>query len=231
MNKFYNPKKKSRKKEIKSVYKNYTTKIFFITAICYILQMLIPAFTGLFYLHSEHILTRPWMFITAIFMHSGFYHILFNMLGLIIFGPLLEQKLGSKKFLFLYMIGGIFANIVSVIVYPIIKNGPFAALGASGAIMAMLGTLIILMPNLQVLIYGIIPMRLWTAGILWFILDLWNTFDPNSNIGGLAHIAGMFFGLAYGLFLKKQYGEAIKKTNNKDPLSKYESDDIISKYV
>src|SRR3989344_8244692 len=93
-----------------SRYHNFALIIMIITVICFILQISIPGFTEWFYLTSTDAFVRPWMFLTAMFMHSpgGIWHIFFNMFGLLMFGPILEQRIGSNKFLFLYLVGGIF---------------------------------------------------------------------------------------------------------------------------
>lgn len=208
----------------RSRYQNYAFALLIITIICFVLQLAIPGFTEWFYLKSTDAFVRPWMFLSALFMHAGIWHIAFNMLGLVIFGPLLEQQIGSRRFLFVYLAGGIFANVATFRYYP-------AALGASGAIMAMLGTLIVLMPRLQVLIYGIIPMPLWTAGILWFILDTLTVVTPGSNIGGLAHIAGMGFGLLVGWHLLSQKKRSFKRVKAKKDLSSDDVDDLVKRYM
>lgn len=207
---------------------NYWLYIVIITVIFFILQLISQyyfqdKFTELFMIDSPNFFHKPWMIVTAIFLHAGLWHIFFNMFALLIFGPLCEQKIGSKKFLFLYLAGGIFANIVGLFFYNY-------ALGASGAIMAMLGALIILMPRLVVLIWGIIPLPLWAAGILWFILDLFTTMDATSNIGGAVHIAGMTFGLLFGLYIKHQYGVINKIIKQKKHLNDDEIRKIAKKY-
>jgi uncharacterized protein len=205
---------------------NYWFYIIIFTVFVFILQLIFRNwFTELFFLDSENFARKPWMIFTAMFLHDtgGFWHIFFNMFALLIFGPLIEQKIGSKRFLFLYLIGGIIGNIIGLFFYPF-------ALGASGAIMAMLGTLIILMPNLIVLIWGILPLPLWAAGILWFLLDIFTTLNPSSNIGGIVHIAGMSFGLLFGLYLRSQHNDANKIIKRKKHLSNNEVTKITRRY-
>ncbi|MEA3515066.1 MAG: rhomboid family intramembrane serine protease [Nanoarchaeota archaeon] len=202
-----------------SDYKNYSLKILIITAIAFILQQIIPYFESIFILNSSYILSRPWMFLTSMFLHGSLMHIFFNMFALMIFGPMIEQRIGSRRFLFVYIIGGIFANIIGVFFYP-------QSLGASGAIMAMLGTLVILMPHLRVFIYGLVPIPLWMAGIAWFLLDLFGSFSGTRGIGHIVHIVGLLFGLIFGLYLRNKTqkisfknikpGKSMNKSNNVD---------------
>ena len=174
----------------------------------FILQIVLGNnFTEFFMLISSDIFTRPWILLTSMFLHGGLNHLFFNMYGLLLFGPLLEHKIGAKKFLFIYLLSGIFASFFSSFFYA-------RALGASGAIMGMLGALIILMPNLRLLFLFIIPMPLWIAGIVWILIDTLRIFIP-SGVGNIAHLVGIGCGLLYGLYLKKQKKQFNKKFESK----------------
>ncbi|MCH8981052.1 rhomboid family intramembrane serine protease, partial [candidate division KSB1 bacterium] len=70
-----------------------------------------------------------WQFFTYMFLHAGFMHLLFNMLGLFFFGPRLEVRLGSRSFLTLYFLSGLGGALLSVLFAP---NA--AIVGASGAV-------------------------------------------------------------------------------------------------
>ncbi len=72
---------------------------------------------GGFYFNSPNF--RPWQLITYMFMHGSFTHILFNMFGLFIFGPILEYFMGSKRFLNFYLICGIGAGLLQMLVQAI----------------------------------------------------------------------------------------------------------------
>lgn len=166
-------------------------------------------FTNMFQLTGGEAFTRPYMLITHMFLHGGPGHLFWNMYALMIFGPLLEQKIGPKRFILLFLGSGFLAGFISSFVYP-------SALGASGAIMGMLGTLIILMPNLKLLLFFFIPMPLKYAGILWALLDIFGLFYV-SGIGNVAHLVGLAMGLLYGLYLKaqrKQYTKQIKRAKS-----------------
>jgi uncharacterized protein len=194
-----------------------------VNIIFFIFQFILGrGFTNSLILISSDILTRPWILITSMFLHSGPYHLLFNMYVLFIFGPLLEQRIGANRFLLIYFVSGIIAGIISSLIYPLITGTPFAALGASGAIMGMLGILIILMPNLKLLFFFIIPTQLWVAAIIIALIDVFGIFYP-TGIGNIAHLAGMATGLLYGLTLKKKRVKFTKKFSSKQHL---ESEDV-----
>ena len=172
--------------------------IIVINLIVFLLQLTLgSAFTNSFILISEDIFTRPWILVTSMFLHStfGFSHILFNMYALFLFGPLLEQRIGAKRFLFLYLGSGFVAAFLSSFFYA-------RALGASGAIMGMIGAMIILLPHLRLLLFFVIPMPLWMAGIAWALIDLFGVFFP-SGVGNIAHLVGMGIGLLYGFYLQR----------------------------
>ncbi len=180
-------------------------------------------FTNTFMLVPGDILVRPWILITSMFLHAGFAHLFFNMYVLLIFGPVLESRIGKKRFFWLYIGSG----IISALGYSLISTTP--ALGASGAIMGMLGATIMLLPNLQVLFFFIIPMSLRTAGIIFAIIDLLGVFNPSSGIAHTAHLFGLAAGLIFGWYLikkkkkfqtsfntLKKYSEPIQKNKGKN---------------
>ena len=184
-----------------------------VTVLVFLLQILLPtSFTEHFMLISADILERPWILVTSMFLHSlqNPFHIIFNMFILFFFGPLVEARIGTKRFLGLYFGAGIIAAIIASFFYA-------AALGASGALMGVLGVAVVLMPNLQVLLWGIIPMTLRTLAILFVLIDIFNTIAA-TNIATMAHFAGLATGLAFGFFLKKRQKKFTKRFSKKTDL-------------
>jgi uncharacterized protein len=187
--------------------------------IFFIIQQFSPAFTASFLLVSRDILTRPWILITSMFLHANFIHIFFNMYVLFMFGPLLEQRIGPWRFLFIYLVSGIVAAILSSFFYS-------SALGASGAIMGIIGVLIILMPNLQLLLFFVIPMPLWFAAIIIAVIEFIGVLFP-TNVANIAHLVGLGCGLLYGWYLKDKMKVYVKKFSKKTHLE----DDDIDEYL
>ena len=183
-----------------------------INLLFFILQVVLgDGFTQVFVLIGKDVFTRPWILLTSMFLHGGFNHIFFNMYALFLFGPMLEHRIGAKRFLIVYLGSGLIAGFLSSFVYT-------AALGASGAIMGMIGALIIVMPHLRLLFFFFIPMPLWIAGIVWAFLDAIGVFYP-SGVGNVAHLVGMGAGLLYGLHLKQkkqQYDVTFKSKTHMD---------------
>jgi rhomboid family protein len=140
-------------------------------------------------------LQRPWTIITSLFVHEGFWHIFGNMLTLFFFGRVLAQIVGRNKFLLVYFIGGLIGNTLFIILE---LSSSFLAIGASGAVFAVAGALVVLMPNLRVNMWFVIPMPLWVVVIIFFVLL---SFVPGVN--WQAHIGGLAVGLIAGYLFRK----------------------------
>ncbi|MEM2889976.1 MAG: rhomboid family intramembrane serine protease [Candidatus Hadarchaeum sp.] len=162
--------------------------------------------TFLYYLAASGatVVSRPWTLITSIFIHGGFLHLLFNCLVLLSFGPVLETRIGGKRFLGLFFCSGILAAIGQLLF-----TAPEAILlGASGAILGVLGALTVLAPRLPVLLFFIIPLRLWMATLGFGILSvLLVVFEVGGSIANVAHLVGLVAGLLYGYKLKREERE------------------------
>lgn len=174
-------------------YKNYFLSLIIVCVMVFILQVLIGGFSDIFLLNQESWL-QPWRFLTAIFLHGGILHLIYNMFALFFFGIVLERTIGSRRFLAVFLTTGILANLVSINFYD-------SSLGASGAIFGIIGALIVLKPKIIVWAFGL-PMPLFVAGILWVAGDLIGIFTP-SNVANIAHLSGMGFGLIIGSFYRK----------------------------
>lgn len=176
---------------------------FWLSAICiivFILQNLIPGFTELFMLDSDSYL-QIWRFLTAIFLHGSLAHLIYNLFALLLFGSIAEKLVGGKKFLIVFFVSGIAANIIA-------GNFYSSSLGASGAIFGIIGLIVILKPGMAVWAFGL-PMPMFLAGILWMAGDLLGAVgffigNPIDNTGNIAHLAGMFIGMVFGFFYKEK---------------------------
>jgi len=196
--------------------KNVVMTLLAINIGAFILQMFLgDAFTDFFVLKQGDLFARPWTLLTSMFLHGDITHILFNMYVLFIFGPLLQSRIGAQRFLFVYLFSGIIAAVASSFIYS-------SALGASGAIMGMLGVVIVLMPRLKVLFFFVIPMPLWVAGIVIAGIDLVGAFNP-SGIANVAHLVGMGCGIGYGFKLKEKRKKFNKRFHSR---SHMDSDDV-----
>ena len=171
----------------------------------FLLQKLIPSFTDLFILDSRLVFLRIWTLVTAIFLHSGLVHLLYNLFALALFGSILEHLIGSKKFLILFFVSGLAASLASLPFYT-------RVLGASGAIFGILGMLGILRPKLTVWLHSI-PMPMIIALFVWAAGDIIGIYAP-SGTANIAHLGGLAVGIVAGIYYKRQFAE--KKSKKED---------------
>ncbi|MCL2265009.1 MAG: rhomboid family intramembrane serine protease [Treponema sp.] len=141
-----------------------------------------------------------WTFITYMFMHADLTHIFFNMLGLFIFGLVVERQMGSWEFLIFYLITGILAGVFSFIVF-ILTGGIFIALlGASGALYAVMLAYAVFFPRSVIHIWGILPIRAPVMVLVFTALSLFFIFSGRGgNVAHLTHLAGFIFAWLYFL--------------------------------
>jgi hypothetical protein len=157
---------------------------------------------------------RIWTLVTSMFMHANITHLLVNMISLLFIGNFVEKIIGRKRFLWFYLLAGVIAGLTFILFAFLFQtNLEIGAVGASGAIFALGGLLMILTPRLPVLVFFIIPMPMWIAmifllGVLWMLS--WVVGLP---IGNTAHLGGLVAGIGYGLYLKKRYRRKVELLN------------------
>ncbi|MEW6178869.1 MAG: rhomboid family intramembrane serine protease [Chloroflexota bacterium] len=148
--------------------------------------------------------------LTHMFLHGGWVHFLSNMWTLFIFGDNVEDRMGSFRFLVFYLLGGISAGLLQIILgSPVVP-----AVGASGAIAAVLGAYFLFFPRAQVITFVPVFFLPWFVNIpaiiylgFWFISQLFSgllslAVPAGMSMGGIAwwaHIGGFVFGLFLAL--------------------------------
>ena len=136
-----------------------------------------------------------WQLGTYMFLHGGFFHILFNMFALWMFGSDLEKSWGSEKFLFYYFLTGIGAGLCDVLVHP---SATSVTIGASGAVYGLLLAFGMTYPDRPILIYFVIPIKAkYFVVIIGGIAFLSAVGSYGSGISHIAHLGGMIFGYLY----------------------------------
>lgn len=144
---------------------------------------------------ASALLHRPWTALAYMFTQVDFLHLLCNMLWLLLFGRLSQQPLGQKKVGWLYVAGGL-AGALAFAICNAIAPGPHSMMmGASCAVAAVIGTVLVMMPNWRVnlLMFGRVKV-LW-VGIAAIAFFAW---AEASLYVGVAHAAGLLVGLVYG---------------------------------
>ena len=142
----------------------------------------------------------PWSFISSIFLHAGIEHLLFNMIALFFFGVALERIVGKKMLFLIFILSGIIGNLG----YLITASDPtMPAIGASGAIYGIVGTLVVIVPFQRVYLYGFFPLPLILVVAFWILLDLFGLFSP-SDIANGAHLGGILVGILFGFYTRRK---------------------------
>jgi membrane associated rhomboid family serine protease len=152
------------------------------------------------YLYPDYVLQAGgwWQIVSYMFVHSGWAHIFFNMLSLFIFGVQLEQRMGSTEFILYYLVCGIGAGLVTVLVNSATGQGMIPVVGASGAIFGILLAFAAFFPDARIFIFGIIPMRAPVAVGVFALIEIVAQFtNIQSGVAHLTHLAGILFGWLY----------------------------------
>ena len=145
---------------------------------------------------------KPWQIITHMFMHGGFWHFFFNMYTLAMFGTVLENLWGSKKFLIFYFVTGIGAALCHNFVMDLqIAHGASALMGvptvgASGAIYGVLLGFAMVYPQaeLRLLFFPFVPLKAKWLAVVFAVLELIMGISANGDgIAHFAHLGGMLF--------------------------------------
>jgi len=155
---------------------------------------------------------------TAMFLHSGWFHFLGNMWTLLIFGGNVEDRIGRGKYLFIYLLGGLGANLLHAWIF---ADSFVPTIGASGAIAVVLGAYFRMYPTARVL--TLVPVGFFMPWFIhvpaffylgfWFLLQLLSGVSSLSlasagSTGGVAwwaHIGGFVIGILFAqLFIYRQ---------------------------
>jgi len=157
-----------------------------------------------------------WALLIHMFSHVSYMHLFVNMFALLSLGRLSEKIIGKKRFIWFYLLAGLFAGILAVILSGLFGYGIgekiFGSpnsfmLGASGAIFGIAGLFVILLPKLR---FSIIFLPFWSFPaykIIPFILvAMWAlSISLGLPVGNTAHFGGFLAGIIYGLYLKSKY--------------------------
>ncbi|MCJ7478724.1 MAG: rhomboid family intramembrane serine protease [Candidatus Nanohaloarchaeota archaeon QJJ-7] len=169
----------------------------------YLLQILFPPVSDLSFVASDFLL-EPWTILTSIFLHNpgDYMHLLNNLFFLAVFGFMLENIVGTRRFLSLYMFTGVFANLSAFVFYP---STP--VLGASGAISGIIAALAVIRPRDVGLFWGV-PVPMWAALLGWVVTNLTGAAASGGGIAFEAHLFGLASGALLGLFMRREHSRS-----------------------
>jgi membrane associated rhomboid family serine protease len=184
---------------------SYTQTVFYligINVLVYLAQHLFRSATFFLAMFPPLILKGwVWQFVTYMFVHDPqrWSHLIFNMLGLFVFGVQVERRMGSKEFLLYYFITGTLAGVISFIAYYLTKT-PAILLGASGAVFAVELAFATFFPDAIIYIWGIIPLRAPVMVLGFTALELiFSITGMQGNVAHLTHLSGFAVGWLYFL--------------------------------
>ncbi len=132
------------------------------------------------------VFTHPWTIVTYMFLHGGFTHILFNMLGLYFFGPRIEARLGSRRFITLYFVSGISGALLSFVF------APYAGvIGASAGIFGIMLAFAHFWPHEKIYIWGVLPLEARWLVVITTALAIWSGMSGSAGgVADFAHLGG-----------------------------------------
>ncbi len=130
--------------------------------------------------------------ISSGFLHVDMAHLLFNMVTLYFFAPVVFDYLGNFSFLLVYFGSLVFGSLLTMLFHKDEYN--YRAVGASGAVTGVLYSAILLQPDMMLGIFFIIPMPAYLFGILYLLYSIYGMRAKNDNIGHTAHFGGAIGG-------------------------------------
>lgn len=159
--------------------------------------------------YLPRLLTHFWTPLTYMFMHADFFHLLFNMLWLYWMGQIFEEFLGDRRILGLYLLGGLAGALFFVGSYNLLpmftRNGIYleaTVVGASAGVMAIIAGAATITPNYEIMLFGILPVKLKWIAIFYVVTGFWGINGPNAG-GEIAHLGGALMGFVYVRQLQK----------------------------
>jgi len=185
--------------ELKNI--SVTLLLIAICVVVFVLQNLLDPnydITDALAFSPQYAFSRPWIFVTSIFLHADILHIASNMIALFFFGIYLERKISKTSFILIFLISGIIGNLLFM---AMATDPTVEGIGASGAIFGIMGTLTVLEPMSIVFAYGI-PMPMFVASIFFFLLNYFQLLGPDIGYG--AHIGGLLFGILAGFYYRRK---------------------------
>jgi len=156
--------------------------------------------------YPPHLLTRIWTPITYMFVHAGFFHILFNMLWLYWMGQIFEEYLGTRRIVGLYLMGGLAGALFVIAAFNLIPafsgEGLTPIVGASASVMAIVVATATLLPNYTIYLMFLGPVKLKWLAIAYVVIDFIGIAGANAG-GEIAHLGGALLGFIYIKQLKR----------------------------
>ncbi|MBD3388479.1 MAG: rhomboid family intramembrane serine protease [Candidatus Altiarchaeales archaeon] len=182
-------------------------------AFMFIVRLAAPGFAiDYLALTPAYVLRMPWTLLTNMFIHADLMHIFFNMFfGVWMFGTYLQRIIGEKEFTKVYFAGGVAAAFFYIFMSLAfgIPDPRTAAVGASGAVFAVIGTLVVLKPNMTIYFNFFFPMPLWVFASFYLLYSIFAipAMGDGGGVAVTAHLGGLIAGFIFGQKYKKGHRE------------------------
>jgi membrane associated rhomboid family serine protease len=188
----------------------WVKRLLIANAAVFLLQWIAPLVLRYFAFVPSMVLLRPWSPVTYMFLHGGFWHLFFNMLGLFFFGPPLEQQWGSREFIRYYLICGLGGAALSFLF-----AFDSAVIGASAAVFGVMLAFAMLWPRAPIYIWGIFPVPAFILVGLFAVMSLVSAMGATRDgVAHFAHLGGFAAGFLY-LRLADRAGQSLKGLKKK----------------
>jgi membrane associated rhomboid family serine protease len=200
--------------EIKKRYSsgNIIEKLILINIGVFVLTLLMTVFSKLYNGNANFIVDwfalddrfdsmfiKPWSIISYGFLHGGFLHILFNLIGLYFIGNLFLQYFSEKQLLTFYILGTFFGGVLYILsqnYFPLFEGKATYLVGASAGVSAIFVGVATYIPKYELKIRFIGYVKLWYLAAIWVGLDVLGLIGTNAG-GNFAHLGGALFGFLY----------------------------------
>lgn len=183
-----------------------TTVLIALNVIVFLMQMLNENITDMFCVWNIGIVkyNELYRLFTGMFLHGNIFHLAFNMYSLYVIGRQLEGFLGRTKYTIVYLLSGLIGSLLSVALH----NSNFAAVGASGAIFGLLGSLLYFGYHYRVYLGGVLQSQIIPLIVANLMIGfIFSGIDNLAHIGGL--IGGLLVTMALGIKYKSTTSERI----------------------
>ncbi len=152
-------------------------------------------------LHAHDVLHRffVWQLVTCLFLHKDWFHVIFNLYALYIFGIDLERRWGPRRFTFYFFWTGVGAGVCDVVLNGILRpQSGVWTIGDSGAVFGLILAFAVVSPDRPILFAMIVPMKAkWFAALMAVIAFLSSFGEPGTGVSHVAHLGGLIFGAMY----------------------------------
>ena len=149
---------------------------------------------------------KPWQVVSYGFLHGGLTHLLFNMLGLYMFGGDVERIIGPQRFAFLYVASVVCAAMAQLAVNAVTAS-PWPTVGASGGLFGVMLVFALLFPKAKIVpLIPPIPMPAWLFVSLYAGLELWmGVTGTQQGVAHFAHLGGLVGGVLVWFYWRAEF--------------------------